>query len=540
MASTSFADVNAVLNRLTVLLQDGAFADAANLAAGARLQYPVAAELVRLHGTALLQLGRFKEAQMALVRAAELAPESVETQCSLAAIALSGGRADDAIERMRAMLHRSPNHPAALQMLGSALMAAARHAEASEAFALALQAMPQHPGLCLDLADAELQLGHARQAEARVREALQLAPSSDAAHTLLGQVLQMQGRSREALDAWLQAERLAPGNAQYPCEAGRILERMGVLETAADAYDRALRLDPNYIPALGRLVFLRRRQGLRGRHRATDRTAAPAARLHAPPARAGHADTRGLRRRRLQRTRHRLVGGRAARSLARQAAGAPPVRHDAGRRRHYPSPAGQRRPLARCLGARSGADGPADPRGRHRDPDRPQRLCRQRRCRADGVVRRAGTGELAGLPRHVGRALDGLPAGRCRDAARQLAPPRPRKTAAPAALLPTQRRHPHRAAPARACGMRPARARHRVRLLQRQPQAQRDFVRADDEDPAAGAWQRAVAALRPGRRGRSPARRGHRRRHRAGAAGLPAAPAAPGIPGTLQPRRPVA
>src|SRR6185312_14735581 len=94
MASTSFADVNAVLNRLTVLLQDGAFADAANLAAGARLQYPVAAELVRLHGTALLQLGRFKEAQMALVRAAELAPESVETQCSLAAIALSGGRAD--------------------------------------------------------------------------------------------------------------------------------------------------------------------------------------------------------------------------------------------------------------------------------------------------------------------------------------------------------------------------------------------------------------------------------------------------------------
>jgi len=259
MASTSFADVNAVLNRLTVLLQDGAFADAANLAAGARLQYPVAAELVRLHGTALLQLGRFKEAQMALVRAAELAPESVETQCSLAAIALSGGRADDAIERMRAMLHRSPSHPAALQMLGSALMAAARHAEASEAFALALQAMPQHPGLCLDLADAELQLGHARQAEARVREALQLAPSSDAAHALLGQVLQMQGRSREALDAWLQAERLAPGNAQYPCEAGRILERMGALETAAGAYDRALRLDPNYIPALGRLVFLRRR-----------------------------------------------------------------------------------------------------------------------------------------------------------------------------------------------------------------------------------------------------------------------------------------
>lgn len=259
MASASFADVNAVLNRLTVLLQDGAYADAANLAAGARLEFPVAAELARLHGMALLQLGRIREAQMALVRAAELAPHSVETQCSLAGIALSGGRPDDAIERMRAMLRDSPNHPAALQMLGSALTAAARHAEAREAFALALQAMPQHPGLCLSLAEAELQLGHAGQAEARVREALQLAPSSDAAYALLGQVLQMQGRSREALDAWLEAERLAPRNAQYPCEAGRTLEVMGALETATDAYGRALRLDPNDTQALGPLVFLRRR-----------------------------------------------------------------------------------------------------------------------------------------------------------------------------------------------------------------------------------------------------------------------------------------
>jgi len=259
MASASFADVNAVLTRLTGLLQDGAYADAANLAAGARLQFPVAAELARLHGVTLLQLGRLREAQMALVRAAELAPGSVETQCSLAAIALSGGRPDDAIERMRAVLHRSPDHPAALQMLGSALMAAARPAEARDAFAMALQVMPQHPALCLSLAEAELQLGHAEQAEARVHDALQLAPASDAAHALLGQVRRMQGRPREALDAWLQAERLASRNAEYPREAGRLLEEMGELETAADAYDRALRLDPDDTTALGRLVFLRRR-----------------------------------------------------------------------------------------------------------------------------------------------------------------------------------------------------------------------------------------------------------------------------------------
>ncbi|MEW9624962.1 O-linked N-acetylglucosamine transferase family protein [Rhodanobacter geophilus] len=259
MASTSFADVNAVLNRLNALLQDGAFADAANLAAGARLGFPMAAELARLHGIALMQLGRIREARMALVRAAELAPESVETQCSLASIALADGGADAAIERMRATLRRAPDHPAALQMLGTALMVATRYTEARDSFAQALQAMPQHPALCLDLANAELQLGHVEQAEARVRDALQIAPGSDTAHALLAQVLQVQGRSREAVDAWLQAERLDPRNAQYPCEAGRMLEGMGKLEAAADAFDRALRVDPNHLQALGRLVSLRRR-----------------------------------------------------------------------------------------------------------------------------------------------------------------------------------------------------------------------------------------------------------------------------------------
>jgi predicted O-linked N-acetylglucosamine transferase (SPINDLY family) len=254
------ADLKSALQQMVALLQRNENAEAVNFASRARRDFPVAHELIRLHGIALLRCNLRDEARMALHRAAEIAPQSVEVQCNLATLALEDGRVDAAIERLRAALRRTPGHPAILHGLGAALMAAARFEQAREAFAMATHGAPAHPGLRLNLAAAELELGHPAQAEAHVREALQIAPGQDAAYALLGYALRAQGRPREAAEAWLQAERLVPGNAVYPYEAGLMLDEAGDLAAATEAWRRALQADPQITPALGQLLFAQRRR----------------------------------------------------------------------------------------------------------------------------------------------------------------------------------------------------------------------------------------------------------------------------------------
>jgi predicted O-linked N-acetylglucosamine transferase (SPINDLY family) len=215
-------------------------------------------ELARLHGIALLQLGRRQEGLAALHRAAELAPDSVEVQCNLANVALEDGRPEAAIERLQAALSRAPGHPVVLQALGVSMMAAARFEEARDTFVRALQAAPAHPGLHLNLAEVELERGEAASALAHVREALKRAPRLDAAHALLGQVLYAQGLVADAAQAWLEAERLAPDEPRHAFQAARMLEEAGRPEDAAAAYARALRLAPGSGPVLSRLAYARR------------------------------------------------------------------------------------------------------------------------------------------------------------------------------------------------------------------------------------------------------------------------------------------
>ena len=72
------ANLPNTLQQLTDLLQRGEDAQALAFAARARRDFPVAHELIRLHAIALLRCNRRDDARLALNRAAELAPQSVE------------------------------------------------------------------------------------------------------------------------------------------------------------------------------------------------------------------------------------------------------------------------------------------------------------------------------------------------------------------------------------------------------------------------------------------------------------------------------
>lgn len=259
MTDAPITDIALTLQKLSELLQRGANEEALQLAAVARRHFPVSADLIRLHGVALLRLGHRREAQVAMNRAAELAPDNVELQCNLASLAMADGKVGAAIERLQKARLKAPGHPALLQALGTAYMSTGQHEQGRDAFAQALQSMPQHPAIRLNLAAAEMELGRLSQAETLVRQVLQQAPHSDLAHAMLGHLLHMQRRPKEAAAALLQAGKLAPNNAQHTFQAALMLDEGGDLTGAHDAFADALARAPDALPVIGQLLFARRR-----------------------------------------------------------------------------------------------------------------------------------------------------------------------------------------------------------------------------------------------------------------------------------------
>jgi len=259
MKQASRSELLALHHQLARLLDRGDAAGAEELAARSRAESPQDIETARLHGLALLQLGRLDDARAALEVAAELAPDSVEVQCNLAAVQLEQGDADGAIARLRAALRMQPGHAAILLALGNALMAAGRYAQARESYAMATHGAPQHAGLRLNLAAAELELGNLEQAAQHADEGLQLAPDYDGAYAMRARVLHALGRPDASAQAWLQAEQRAPEQPLYPFHAGLLLDDAGDLPAAAEAFERALRLDAASGAALAMLVFAKRR-----------------------------------------------------------------------------------------------------------------------------------------------------------------------------------------------------------------------------------------------------------------------------------------
>ena len=259
MTDAASTNIASTLQKLSELLQRNADEEAAQFAATARRQFPVSADLIRLHGVALLRLGRRREAQVAMNRAAELAPDNVELQCNLASLAMADGKTSAAIERLQKALARTPGHPALLQALGAAYMSTGQHVQGRDAFAQALKSLPQHPTICLNLAAAEMELGHLEQAEPLVLQALQQAPQSDLAHAMLGHLLHMRRRPSEAAASLLQAGRLAPNNVQHMFQAALMLDEAGDLTGAHDAFTESLARAPDSVPVMGQLLFTRRR-----------------------------------------------------------------------------------------------------------------------------------------------------------------------------------------------------------------------------------------------------------------------------------------
>ncbi len=247
------------LSAIVGLLEQGRFDAAAAQAAVARKRFADEAEPARLHGIALLQLGRARDAITAFEAARTLAPASIEVACNLGSALLAADDANAALAVLEDARRSAPGHPAVLNGLGNAHSARGDAAAAREAYLAATRAAPGHLGAWTNLTAAELALGRAAEAE-RLARSLLVQAAHPQLELLLGQALLAQQRHDEAIEAFTRGERLATGDPRFAYQLGLAFEERKRLGEAAAAFRRALALDPDMGAALAQLVFIERQR----------------------------------------------------------------------------------------------------------------------------------------------------------------------------------------------------------------------------------------------------------------------------------------
>ncbi|MGH8234610.1 MAG: tetratricopeptide repeat protein [Rhodanobacteraceae bacterium] len=252
-------DLQQRLARIVGLLEQRDAANAEPLARDARAAYPDGTEAARLHGIALLMMGRTADARAALETALRLQPGNIEARSNLASALMADGDAAAAVALLLEVVEVRPDDPALRNNLANALRAAGNDEGARKAYLAALSIAPNHLGAILNLAAIELALGLHTDAESRLREVMSSQPHPEAL-LLLGHALHHQQRFAEAQAAYDQAAQLAPSVARYPYQAGLMADEQHHYAEAAQRYRHALQLDPAMRFAEGQLLFVLRRE----------------------------------------------------------------------------------------------------------------------------------------------------------------------------------------------------------------------------------------------------------------------------------------
>ena len=233
----------------TVKLQQGNFAEAADLMSCALQAGPCSARALVHLGHALAGLDRHDEAAASFERALALQPEFPEASHRLGASLLRLGRYDAALASFDGELAAQPTHVDGHSRRGVALAHLGRHAEALAAFDTALALRPGD----LDILGnrGNMLRGLQRHDEAlRCFDAI-LARSPDAPDTLRnrGSTLADLGRCEEAIACFDRVLALKPDLAEAHYNRANALRRIGRIDEAIAGFDRALALAPTYVDA---------------------------------------------------------------------------------------------------------------------------------------------------------------------------------------------------------------------------------------------------------------------------------------------------
>ncbi|WP_429206394.1 tetratricopeptide repeat protein [Massilia sp. UYP11] len=211
------------------------------------LRFQEAADLHQHLADALLRLGRADEAEPSARRAAELAPQDIAIQLTLAGVMNARGAAAEVDEIMARVLALAPDEPGARFDLACLLYQGNRLIEARTCLEGVLAAQPQHVRALHQLALCHKQLDNGDEAIRTLEQAVTLAPGDDSLLDELRAVLQKFRRYPDAIGV---ARQLLERNPESGNALNTLLHchfTIGEWEHALQAARRLLEVSPSAV-----------------------------------------------------------------------------------------------------------------------------------------------------------------------------------------------------------------------------------------------------------------------------------------------------
>jgi protein O-GlcNAc transferase len=202
-----------------------------------------------------LRAGRMAEAESLSREVLAQQPYSSAAKQILGIIASQSGRADLAVEMLRAAAQLSPADPVVHCNLGVALTARRQFAAAAGVLQTALALRPDYPEALYNLGTALEQVGDYPGAEAAYRRALALNPQHAPSRANLGALLRALKRLDEALSELRTGLCFAPHDPFLHNNLGSALADAGFHAEALQGYRRAAELAPAHAGLASNVVY---------------------------------------------------------------------------------------------------------------------------------------------------------------------------------------------------------------------------------------------------------------------------------------------
>lgn len=169
---------------------------------------------------------------------------------------LQAGKIDEAIEKLRAIVAKSPAHLSARIFLGEALLHQANIADAISQYEAVLKLKPDSANGLIHLGVAYTEQGRMDEAIAQFDKAVQAEPESAAAHYNLGLALAKLGRIHEAIAHYREAILHDEAFPDVQTALGNALISLGQTEEALACFRQELKISPRAVDARVNLAVL--------------------------------------------------------------------------------------------------------------------------------------------------------------------------------------------------------------------------------------------------------------------------------------------
>lgn len=222
-----------------------------NLSSSARATPP---EKLLNSGKAMLEAGKFKEAQVYLEKAIVQHPNDARLHFLLGWVHFSLMKLDKAVERFNRAIDLDPKQAKYYGMKGTALLHLGKRQEAVAALKRSIDLDPAHPqawhvlgNVHFSAKEYDLALGH-------YKKALSLDPKHVPSLLNAGAIMSFQDKHDTAVKYWLRAIAVKPNSDKTHYNLGLTYQRMGKNKKALKHYIAAARLNPGDWRATEKLV----------------------------------------------------------------------------------------------------------------------------------------------------------------------------------------------------------------------------------------------------------------------------------------------